>query len=168
MDCKVSHHADSSSTTLGLGLSDSRSGAGLGFRTVAACLHGQGAPAMRKIDDVQVQLVGAHGGCYQDASATLVDGLLLDGVIQSDGRKELGRLSSAVVLSGRMRETTGCSYAFDVAMTTTRVLTGSRLNQEIDGCWDSRTLAAAAATPEKGFQVLNKIKERNVACIYMR
>jgi len=26
-----------------------------------------------------------------------------------------------------MRETTGCSYAFDVAMTTTRVLTGSRL-----------------------------------------
>ena len=90
MDCKVSHHADSSSTMLGLGLSDSRSGAGLGFRTVAACLHGQGAPAMRKIDDVQVQLVGARGGCYQDASATLVDGLLLDGVIQSDGRKELG------------------------------------------------------------------------------
>ena len=90
---------------------------------------------MRKIDDVQVQLVGVRGGCYQDASATLVDGLLLDGVIQSDGRKELGRLSSAVVLSGRMRETTGCSYAFDVAMTTTRVLTGSRLNQEIDGCW---------------------------------
>jgi len=27
---------------------------------------------------------------------------------------------------------------------------------------------AAAATPEKGFQILNKIKERNVACIYMR
>ena len=45
---------------------------------------------MRKIDDVQVQLVGVRGGCYQDASATLVDGLLLDGVIQSDGRKELG------------------------------------------------------------------------------
>ena len=86
---------------------------------------------------------------------------------KTTSRNRAGRLSSAVVLSGRMRETTGCSYAFDVAMTTTRVLTGSRLNQEIDGCWDSRTLAAAA-TPEKGFQILNKIKERNVACIYTR
>jgi len=81
---------------------------------------------------------------------------------KTTSRNRAGRLSSAVV-----RETTGCSYAFDVAMTTTRVLMGSRLNQEIDGCWDSRTLAAAA-TPEKGFQILNKIKERNVACIYMR
>ena len=44
-------------------VSVSRSGAGLGFRAVAACLHEQGAPAIMKIDDVQVQLVGARGGC---------------------------------------------------------------------------------------------------------